>query len=218
MRPRDFFRKKILEGELNSADWLHFTLALLFHDIGYVKNILVGDNGSDQVINADGETHTLRDGDTDASLTPYHVERGKLFIKQRNWHSDVDQDLLVDLISYTRFPIPERSIASTIEEEKFQTLASLVGSADLIGQLADPMYDIKIPRLFYEFSETGSASKMGYETPADLRAGYPSFYLNFVKPHIGNALKYLQVTDEGKSWVSSLNYHVFSQSHKAELE
>ena len=31
-------------------------------------------------------------------------------------------------------------------------------------------------------------------------------------------LKYLQVTDEGKSWVASLNYHVFSQSHKAELE
>jgi hypothetical protein len=26
------------------------------------------------------------------------------------------------------------------------------------------------------------------------------------------------VTDEGKDWVSSLNYHVFSQSHKAELE
>ena len=213
-----FSGKKALEGELNSADWLHFTLALLFHDIGYVKNILVGDNGSDQVINADGETHTLRDGDTDASLTPYHVERGKLFIKQRNWHSDVDQDLLVDLISYTQFPIPMRSIASTTEEEKFQALASLVGSADLIGQLADPMYDIKIPRLFYEFSETGSARKMGYKTPADLRAGYPSFYLNFVKPHIGNALKYLQVTDEGKSWVSSLNYHVFSQSHKAELE
>ena len=27
----------------------------------------------------------------------------------------------------------------------------------------------------------------------------------------------MQVTDEGKSWVASLNYHVFSQSHKAEL-
>lgn len=39
-----------------------------------------------------------------------------------------------------------------------------------------------------------------------------------MKPHIGDALKYLQVSNEGKNWISSLNYHVFSQSHKAKLE
>ncbi|MDC1312240.1 GAF domain-containing protein [Burkholderiales bacterium] len=213
-----FAGKKTLEGELDSSDWLHFTLALLFHDIGYVRNILAGDSDAGQVINTSGDTHTLQSGDTDAALTPYHVERGKLFINQRNWHQDVDKSRLEELISYTQFPIPDRGVASTLEEEKFRILASLVGSADLIGQLADPMYDVKIPRLFYEFSETGSADKMGYKTPDDLRAGYPGFFLNFVKPHIGNAVKYLQVSDEGKTWVSSLNYHVFSQSHKAELE
>ena len=213
-----FAGKKILEGELNSRDWLHFTVALLFHDIGYVKSILGGDNGASQIINVDGDAYDLGAGDTDASLTPYHVERGKMFIKERNWHEDIDEELLVDLISYTQFPIPDRGQAETIEEEKFRVLANLVGSADLIGQLADPMYDIKIPRLFYEFNETGSARQMGYESPADLRAGYPGFFINFVRPHIGDALKYLQVTDEGKSWVASLNYHVFSQSHKAELE
>ena len=213
-----FAGKKILEGELNSADWLHFTLALLFHDIGYVRNILVGDGVKGQLIDKSGALYELQEGDTDASLTPYHVERGKLFINQRNWHQDVDRELLCDLISYTQFPIPNRGEANTQAEVKFRDLASLVGSADLIGQLADPMYDVKIPRLFYEFNETGSATKMGYNTPADLRAGYPSFFINFVRPNIGSALKYLQVTDEGKSWVSSLNYHVFSQSHKAELE
>ena len=35
-----FAGKKTLEGELNSFDWLHFTISLLFHDIGYVRNIL----------------------------------------------------------------------------------------------------------------------------------------------------------------------------------
>ena len=213
-----FAGKKTLEGELDASDWLHFTIALLFHDIGYVKNILTGDSEFKQVINAKGDTHPLKPGDTDASLTPYHVERGKLFIQQRTWHKDIDKKLLEKLISYTQFPIPDRGEVTSAAEEKFHSLASLVGSADLIGQLADPMYDIKIPRLFYEFKETGSADKMGYQSPSDLRRGYPSFFLNFVRPHIGSALKYLQVTDEGKDWVSSLNYHVFSQSHKAELE
>ena len=39
-----FAGKKTLEGELDASDWLHFTIALLFHDIGYVKNILTGDS------------------------------------------------------------------------------------------------------------------------------------------------------------------------------
>ena len=33
-----FSGKKILEGNLNASDWLHYTISLLFHDIGYVKN------------------------------------------------------------------------------------------------------------------------------------------------------------------------------------
>ena len=135
VRPRNIRREKILEGELNSRDWLHFTVALLFHDIGYVKSILGGDNGASQIINVDGDAYDLGAGDTDASLTPYHVERGKMFIKERNWHEDIDEELLADLISYTQFPIPDRGQAETIEEEKFRVLANLVGSADLIGQL-----------------------------------------------------------------------------------
>ena len=63
-----FAGKKILEGELNASDWLHYTIALLFHDIGYVRNILHGDDGSTQIINSTGETHELKGGDTDASL------------------------------------------------------------------------------------------------------------------------------------------------------
>jgi hypothetical protein len=213
-----FAGKKTLEGELSGPDWLHFTLALLFHDIGYVKNILNGDDGFDQVINEKGDTIALNDGNTDASLTPYHVERGKLFIEQRHWHPDVDKQLLKDLISCTQFPIPERGSPSGDLDVKFQELADLVGSSDLIGQLADPMYDVKMPRLFHEFNETGAADKMGISTPVELRNNYPNFYINLVKPHIGRALHYLGVTDEGQSWVASLNYHVFSQAHRQVLE
>ncbi|MEK9917444.1 MAG: GAF domain-containing protein, partial [Betaproteobacteria bacterium] len=181
-------------------------------------NILNGDNGFDQVINENGDTITLNDGNTDASLTPYHVERGKLFIEQRQWHPDLDKQLLKDLISCTQFPIPERGAPSGDLDNKFQELADLVGSSDLIGQLADPMYDVKMPRLFHEFNETGAAQKMGISNPVELRNNYPNFYINLVKPHIGKALHYLGVTDEGQAWVASLNYHVFSQTHRQVLE
>jgi hypothetical protein len=51
-----------------------------------------------------------------------------------------------------------------------------VRAADLIGQLADPHYLRKLPALFYEFLETGTAARLGYNTPGDLRDGYPAFF------------------------------------------
>ena len=54
----------------------------------------------------------------------------------------------MDLISFTEFPPPERPMPTKIEEQKFLVLAELVGAADLIGQLADPMYDEKIVKEF----------------------------------------------------------------------
>jgi len=213
-----FCGKKIQEGNLDGPDWLHFTISLLFHDIGYVKNILLQDNENCQIINTATDKFSLVSNQTDASLTPYHVERGKMFIDQRTWPDCIDKNILMNLISYTQFPQPERPVVSGEREEKFEALANLVGSADLIGQLADPMYDEKIPRLFYEFKESGSAEKMGYDSPQDLREGFPGFYLNFVRPNIQDALNYLKISEEGRAWVSGLNYHVFSQSHKASIE
>ena len=213
-----FCGKKVKEGDLNAKDWLHFTISLLFHDIGYVKNILPNDDGNYQIINEVGDKVSLESGQTDASLTPYHVERGKMYINQRSWPEYVDKKILMDLISFTQFPQPERGEPDGEEEEKFYALANLVGSADLIGQLADPMYDEKIPRLFYEFKESGTSDKMGYKSSQDLRVGFPGFFTNFVRPNIQDALDYLQITEEGRGWIAGLNYHVFSQSHKASIE
>ncbi len=213
-----FCGKKIKDGNLNSSDWLHFTISLLFHDIGYVKNILPNDDGNHQIIDESGNQISLESGQTDASLTPYHVERGKMYINQRSWPEYIDKGVLMDLISFTQFPQPERAKPDGEKEEKLFALANLVGSADLIGQLADPMYDEKIPRLYYEFKESGTSEKMGYKSSQDLRVGFPSFFINFVRPNIQDALDYLQITEEGRNWVAGLNYHVFSQSHKASIE
>ena len=213
-----FAGKKILEGKLNARDWLHYTVSLLFHDIGYLKNILKGDDDQGQVINYEGQKFYLKDINTDAALTPFHIERGKLFIQQREWAECIDKDLLCELVSYTQFPVPKSVSPPAHKTRDFQLLASLISSADLIGQLADPMYDIKIPRLFYEFQETGLAQKMGYSSPGDLRRGYPEFFINHVRPHISEAMRYLNITEEGRSWISNLNYHVFSQSHKLTVD
>jgi hypothetical protein len=89
-----FCGKKIIEGNLNASDWLHYTISLLFHDIGYVKNLLSTDDNTSQTINRQGDVYNLEIGQTDASLTPYHIDRGKMYIdetrdlnNQKNLHS-----------------------------------------------------------------------------------------------------------------------------------
>ena len=45
-----FIGKKILDGDLTEEDWVYFTISLILHDIGYVRNILAADNGDCQKI------------------------------------------------------------------------------------------------------------------------------------------------------------------------
>ena len=90
----------------------------------------------------------------------------------------------------------------------------LLRAADLIGQLADINYLCKTSALFAEFRETGAAGKLGYQTPDDLRTAYPAFFWQAVRPYIGDALRYLRVTQEGKQWIANLYAHVFSEEHR----
>ncbi len=89
----------------------------------------------------------------------------------------------------------------------------LLRAADLIGQLGDPNYMRKISALFMEFQETGVNAKLGYQTSADLRAAYPAFFWNMVGPYIGDGVRYLRMTQNGKQWVANLYAHVFAEEH-----
>ena len=93
----------------------------------------------------------------------------------------------------------------------------LVRAADLIGQLADINYARKMPALFAEFKETGMAEKLGYRSAAELRAGFPGFFKNVVTPYIGDALRYLRVTQEGKEWIARLYAHAFAEEQQNAL-
>jgi len=207
--------KHISEGGVTPHDWLHFTVSLLCHDIGYVRGVCRGDGGGRCVSNVGGDLVTLPDGATDASLTPYHVTRSKLFVHERFGKVSLapfDTAVIEANIEHTRFPVPEDE-----DHADNSGYPGLVRAADLIGQLADVNYLRKIPALFAEFRENGSADRLGYRSAADLRAGYPGFFWNAVRPYIGDALRYLGVTQEGKLWIANLYAHVFSEEHRGVL-
>ena len=203
--------KHIREGGVSCEDWMHCTIALLCHDIGYVKGVCRQDNERQRTY-ATGINDTtiyLEPGMTDASLTPYHVDRGKLFTDERfGGHQLINADIVKQNIELTRFPVPAG-------EDRQDTLGypGLVRAADLIGQLSDPRYLQKISALFYEFEETGMNKELGYRSPGDLRAGYPKFYWTVVYPYIEDGLSYLDLTQEGKQVIANLYANVFRIEH-----
>ena len=201
--------KHIREGGITPDDWLHFMVSLLCHDIGYVRGVCVGDGGGAYVIDQTGNTISPPKGASDASLTPYHVERGKIFVRERFSQLDMlDVDRVVAGLELTRFPVPDVGDARDTSGT-----AGLVCAADLVGQMGDPNYMRKINRLFHEFEETGASKKMGFSSPADLAAGYSNFFFQAVGPYIGEGLNYLRMTQEGKQWIANLYAHIFAAEH-----
>lgn len=201
--------KKIKCGGITPDDWFHFLAALLCHDIGYVRGICLNDQDPLFVSNENQKLERLPRGASDAALTPYHVDRGKVFVRERfSGITGLDVERLTRAIELTRFPVPQDGDHDSTDDEP-----GLVRAADLIGQLADPHYMRKINCLFHEFAETGVAQELGFKTPADLAEDYPAFYWKAVRPYIGDALEYLRMTQAGKQWIANLYAHVFAAEH-----
>ena len=207
--------KHTSEGGVKPRDWLHFMISLLCHDIGYVRGVCRGDRNGQYVCNENGDLASIPAGATDASLTPYHVTRSKLFVRERFGKvslTHIDTQEIEANIEHTRFPVPENE-----EHKNTADYPGLLRAADLIGQLADIDYLRKTSALFAEFRETGANDKLGYRTPDDLRAAYPAFFWKAVCPYIGDALRYLRATQDGKQWIANLYAHVFSEEHRGAI-
>lgn len=203
--------KVLIEGGISGSDWAHFVISLLHHDIGYVRGICTADRNGQYAINKDNETTSPPPGATDAYLTPYHVDRGKMYIQERfSAEAMLDVEQIQNNIERTRFPVPSEE-----DHQESGDFPGLIRAADLIGQLADPQYIQKIGLLFAEFKETGAAARMGYTTPADLRSGYPQFFWDKVSPYIDEGIRYLRRTQEGQLWVANLYSNVFTEEHEA---
>lgn len=204
--------KHIREGGVSCEDWLHYIISLLCHDIGYVKGVCRQDKDEEGLYatGKDGGMVRLAPGASDASLTPHHVDRGKLFITERfGGHKLIDAEVIKRSIELTRFPVP-----SAEDHQDTVNYAGLVRAADLIGQLSDPRYLKKITSLYYEFEETGVNKALNYRHPGDLRRNYSKFYWHGVYPFIKDALRYLQLTQQGKQIIANLYSNVFVVEHE----
>lgn len=203
--------KHIKEGGVSCEDWMHCIISLLCHDIGYVKGVCRRDKDGMYATGIGGQTIKLPFGATDASLTPYHVDRGKLFIDERfGGNPLISAEIIKRNIELTRFPVPDDN-----DHQDTMSYPGLLRAADLIGQLSDPRYLQKISALFYEFEETGFNKTVGYKTPGDLRRGYPGFYWNVVYRYIRSAIGYLSLTQEGKQIIANLYANVFLVEHES---
>ncbi|NEQ39867.1 MAG: metal-dependent phosphohydrolase [Okeania sp. SIO3I5] len=204
--------KHIREGGVSPEDWLHYIISLLCHDLGYTKGVCREDQEllGLYATGIDDGMVSLSDGATAASLTPYHVDRGKLVIDERfGGHRLIDADQIKRNIELTRFPVPE---AETHQDRN--NFSGLSRAADLIGQLSDPNYLLKISALFYEFEEVGTNKVLGYKSPGDLRRSYAKFYWNGVYPYIPAAINYLELTQSGKQIIANLYANVFQVEHE----
>ncbi|GJD92048.1 MULTISPECIES: metal-dependent phosphohydrolase [Methylobacterium] len=206
---QDILRGRFVSHSVGPEAWLHAILAALYHDIGYVRGICSGDGPGRYVVDAAGNTVALPRGASDAALAPWHVERSKIAVRERfGGHDLVDAERVVRAIELTRFPVPHDADHAETGSE-----AGLLRAADLIGQLGDPLYPRKLNALFREFAEVGLDKEFGYADPADLAVGYPAFFWSKVEPVLGDGIRALDATVEGRRWVANLYAHVFAMEH-----
>jgi hypothetical protein len=206
---RDILQGLSLSHRIEPSDYTHLICACLLHDIGYVRGVLSGDTETEFVVDREDRRVKIPRGASDAALTPYHVERSKMFALERLGKSPlVDANRIAVAIEMTRFPA---SVDKTLEIVGLEP--KLVQAADLIGQLGDPLYSRKANALFYEFEEIGLNRQLGYSTPADLIDKYPTFYWNSVSMHLDEGVKLLNLTVAGRQWIANLHHHIHCAEH-----
>ena len=198
--------------EVTPEDWLHFTVATLCHDLGYLRGVCPGDRDGRYVIDAKGTTIDAPRGASDAFLAPYHIERGKIFVRHRcrKLIDYLDRERIAQAIELTRFPIPlGDDYAETATEP------ALVRAADLIGQLGDPDHSRKLNALYYEFrrDRNGRASSATTRRPISPSSTRSSSGPRS-SPTSTRRCEHLERTVAGKQWIAQLYAHVFVEEHK----
>jgi len=206
----EILRGREIAEQVTPEDWLHMTVALLCHAVGQVRGACRGDTATEAVINLSGERREIPHGASDAWLAPFRVDRGKIFVHERAAVlPGIDPARVARAIELTRFPVPEDE-----DHRETETEAGLVRAAALIDQLANPDGLRKQTALFHELAETGMAERLGLENPADLGDRFVGFFWERVEPLVGDALRYLALTREGRQYTANLYAQVFTVEHR----
>jgi hypothetical protein len=153
---------------VNANDFRRALVAVLFHDIGYLKKI--GD--------CEG---------TGAKYTHLHEQRScefaRAFLESRCW-PDNDIQFVENLISSTGPRVDVTQIGFRCETERL--LGQAVCTADYIGQMSDPRYPDRLKPLFSEFVESYryqgiSCDEWPFKSYEAHLRGTPSFWGTFVQ-------------------------------------
>lgn len=142
-------------------------IGALFHDTGLIQAV---------------EEH---DG-TGAQYTIGHEDRSIALMEKYISDKGFSAEDILDcshIIMCTKLSLPINKIPFRSEETK--TMGKVLGSADLIAQMADRNYLKKLPLLFLEYKEAGMA---GFETPLELFKNTEEFYHSVARTRLAEEL------------------------------
>lgn len=93
---------------IQSEDGHNYLVALLCHDMGFVKGDLKKDDPIKSLFDdGEGDMIEIPDTGTCALLHQYHISRAKVFVHERFENfAFIDLNLVSDCIERTRFPVP----------------------------------------------------------------------------------------------------------------
>lgn len=142
-------------------------IGALFHDTGLIQTVEENDG-------------------TGAQYTIGHEDRSIALMERYLSDKGFSAEDILDcshIIMCTKLSLPLNEIPFRSEETK--TMGKVLGSADLIAQMADRNYLKKLPLLFLEFKEAGMA---GFETPLELFENTEEFYHSVARTRLAEEL------------------------------
>ena len=142
-------------------------IGALFHDTGLIQTVEENDG-------------------TGAQYTIGHEDRSIALMEKYLSDKGFSAEDILDcshIIRCTKLSLPLNEIPFRSEETK--TMGKVLGSADLIAQMADRNYLKKLPLLFLEFKEAGMA---GFETPLELFENTEEFYHSVARTRLAEEL------------------------------
>lgn len=146
--------RSLARSPLAEESAVSLLIAALIHDTGYIQE--EGDTG------------------TGAKYTQNHVDRSIAFLERnadRFGFRRQQTDLISLFIACTGLKVNASTLCFESEEQVY--CGAILGTADLLGQMADRKYLEKLLFLYYEFREAGIE---GFNTEFDILKNTLSFY------------------------------------------
>jgi len=151
------------EKAISGRDLLIGICGALFHDTGLIQE--------------EKDRHG-----SGAKYTIGHEDRSIAFMKKYFLPRHMPAEAIEDCARLIRCTILRQAVSELdLRSPEIALMGKMVGSADLLAQMADRHYLEKLPLLFKEFEEGGMA---GYESELDLLKRTDEFYLEVARPRL----------------------------------